>query len=105
MEDRILEIERQLQLREETARSLSKVVRFLWAFLVGAFALGGWVASIQMTQAGLEREMRDHRSEAKLAEIRIRAIETTAAAHTAGVTARLDALAETLSRIDRKLNP
>jgi len=75
-------------------KTLDIVVKLGWALMAGAFALGVWVATIQIavnlnTQTGQSREMR-------LRELEIK--ESVA-------TERLGTALKILERIERKLNP
>jgi len=86
---------------EGATRTIPRILAWLWGLLAGAFVCGLWVALVDYRQGRTEEKVEELRREDSLADLRLRGIETAAAA----TAAKLDAINETLTRIDRRLNP
>ena len=86
---------------EGATRTIPRILAWLWGLLAGAFVCGLWVALVDYRQGRTEEKVEELRREDTLADLRLRSIETAAAAS----AAKLDAINETLTRIDRRLNP
>ena len=102
MEDRLTEVERQIQLREQTHRELEKLINYVRFFLGGALALGIWVGTIQFTLVQHDKDLVATRVEVRSNEARIRATEQVQAANAATIFAKLDSIKETLSEIQKR---
>lgn len=85
---------------EATARNVPKVLKVLWIVLVGAFAIGSWVAVVDFRQKRTENDIQEIRTSAINADDRLRSIESRSATS----EAKIDSIKETVSRIDRKMD-
>ena len=86
---------------ESSTRAIPKILGWLKALLFSMFACGAWVAGIEFRQGQTERRLEEMRAQDAVNELRLRSIETGAAT----TAAKLDAIKETVVRIDRKLDP
>ena len=91
----------QLEELEERLRQLNVVVKVGQALLAGAFCLGGWVTTIQISINSQERHLNEVKASRAIDQAAIRSLELKDSAD----TQLLRSIVEKLDKIDRKLNP
>jgi len=91
----------QLDELEERLRQLNVVVKVGQALLLGAFLLGGWVTTIQISINSQERHLNEVKALRAIDQAAIRSLELKDSAD----TQLLRSIVEKLDKIDRKLNP
>ena len=91
----------QLDELEERLRQLNVVVKVGQALLLGAFLLGGWVTTIQISINSQERHLNEVKASRAIDQAAIRSLELKDSAD----TQLLRSIVEKLDKIDRKLNP
>lgn len=91
----------QLDELEERLRQLNVVVKVGQALLLGAFLLGGWVTTIQISINLQERHLNEVKASRAVDQAAIRSLELKDSAD----TQLLRSIVEKLDKIDRKLNP
>jgi len=91
----------QLEELEERLRQLNVVVKVGQGLLVGAFCLGGWVTTIQISINLQERHLNEVKASRAIDQAAIRSLELKDSAD----TQLLRSIVEKLDKIDRKLNP
>ena len=96
MEGKLLELTEKL---DAATRAIPKLFGLVKWLIIGAFAIGGYAATIDFRQSQLEEDVVENKEGRAANELRIRSIETRAAT----VDAKLEAIKETVIRIDRKM--
>lgn len=91
----------QLEELEERLRQLNVVVKVGQALLLGAFFLGGWVTTIQISINLQERHLSEVKALRAIDQAAIRSLELKDSAN----AQLLQSIVEKLDKIDRKLNP
>jgi len=91
----------QLQELETKLKTLDLVVKLGWSLLVGAFILGAWVTSIQISINQHRESIGDVKVSLQEANGTVRNLELKDSAD----TQLLRSIVEKLDRIDKKLNP
>jgi hypothetical protein len=100
-EEQIHQIDELAARLESSTQAIPKILGWLKILLLSIFVCGAWVAGIEFRQSQIEHNLEEMKKISDFNEIRLRGIETGAAA----TAAKLDAIKETVVRIDRKLNP
>lgn len=91
----------QLDELEERLRQLNVVVKVGQALLLGAFLLGAWVTTIQISINLQERHLNEVKALRAIDQAAIRSLELKDSAD----TQLLRSIVEKLDKIDKKLNP
>lgn len=91
----------QLEELEERLRDLNLVVKVGQGLLFGAFSLGVWVTTIQISINSQERHLSDMKAARAADQAAIRSLELKDSAD----TQLLRSIVEKLDKIDKKLNP
>lgn len=85
---------------DATVKSIPRVLAIAKFMMLACFAVGAWVAVVDYRQGHAEEVLRDLKGSTESAELRLRNIENRSASN----EAKLDAIKETVQRIDRKID-
>lgn len=86
---------------ESLGAAIPTVLRWIKGLLAGAFALGIWVATMQIRLTTMEKEQAAATIQRTSNELRIRSVENLASAQNATTNAKLETIHATLEKIER----